>query len=139
MSEACIGGCGLRRDPLRDLRRTAGDEPLPVPRLPAQERHRARLLLDLPEPTERETERPGEALGHRWRQRQCEDRAFYPACGSPVYLTFAARPELFTIHAASLDDPRRYKPQMVTYGVRGYAWDHVGAALPKFDRMPPSG
>ena len=66
-------------------------------------------------------------------------RAFCPACGSPVYLTFAARPELFTIHAASLDDPHRYKPQMVIYGVRGYAWDHVGAALPKFDRMLPSG
>ena len=32
-------------------------------------------------------------------------RAFCPTCGSPVYLTFAAMPELFTIHAASLDDP----------------------------------
>ena len=64
-------------------------------------------------------------------------RAFCPTCGSPVYLTFAAMPDLFTVHAASLDDPDRYKPQIVTYAVRGHAWDHVDPALPKFDKMPP--
>ena len=64
--------------------------------------------------------------------------AFCPICGSPVYLTFAAMPDLFTVHAASLDNPGRYKPQMVFYGVRGHAWDHVDRALPKFDRMPPA-
>jgi len=26
---------------------------------------------------------------------------------------------------------------MVMYGVRGYAWDHIDPALPKFDKMPP--
>jgi hypothetical protein len=26
---------------------------------------------------------------------------------------------------------------MVTYGVRGYAWDRLNPALPKFDKMPP--
>ena len=64
-------------------------------------------------------------------------RAFCPVCGSPVYLTFAAMPDLFTVHAASLDDPRRYRPQMVLYGVRGHAWDRIDPALPKFDRRPP--
>ena len=64
-------------------------------------------------------------------------RGFCPACGSPVYLTFAGAPELFTIHAASLDDPGRYKPQMVTYAVRGHSWDRVDPALPKFEKMPP--
>ncbi len=34
-------------------------------------------------------------------------RAFCPSCGSPVYLTFTAMPDLFTVHAASLDDPGR--------------------------------
>jgi hypothetical protein len=29
------------------------------------------------------------------------------------------------------------KPQMVTYGVRDYAWDHLDPALPKFGKMPP--
>ncbi|QNQ10273.1 GFA family protein [Sphingomonas alpina] len=64
-------------------------------------------------------------------------RSFCPTCGSPVYLTFSAMPDLFTIHAASLDDPGRYTPQMVTYAVRGHAWDQLDPALPKFDTMPP--
>ncbi len=64
-------------------------------------------------------------------------RGFCPACGSPVYLTFSAMPDLFTIHAASLDDPGRYEPQMVTYTVRGHAWDRLDPAVPKFERMPP--
>ena len=63
-------------------------------------------------------------------------RAFCPTCGSPVYMTFAATPDVFTVHAASLDDPRRYRPQVVTYGVRGQPWDLVDPALPKFDQMP---
>ena len=63
-------------------------------------------------------------------------RAFCPACGSPVYLTFAAMPELFTVHAASLDEPGRYTPQMVTYRVRGEAWDRIDPGLPAFDKMP---
>jgi len=64
-------------------------------------------------------------------------RSFCPACGSPVYLQFKPRPELFTVHAASLDDPRRYKPQAVTYVIRGHAWDHLDPVLPKFEKMPP--
>ena len=64
-------------------------------------------------------------------------RAFCPTCGSPVYLTTPATPDLLTVHAASLDDPIRYKPQAVTYTARGYAWDQVDPALPKFDKMPP--
>ncbi|MGR4867626.1 GFA family protein [Variovorax sp. LARHSF232] len=64
-------------------------------------------------------------------------RGFCPVCGSPVYLTFAAMPEVFTVHAASLDDPGRYQPTMLTYTVRGHAWDPVDPALQSFDRMPP--
>lgn len=63
-------------------------------------------------------------------------RSFCPACGSPVYLTFSAMPELFSVRAASLDDPSRYRPQVVTYAERGYSWDYLDPALPKFDRMP---
>jgi hypothetical protein len=52
-------------------------------------------------------------------------------------MTFAAMPDIFTIRAASLDDTSRYKPQLVSYNSRGYAWDHLDPALPKFDKMPP--
>ena len=31
--------------------------------------------------------------------------AFCPTCGTPVYLTFVAMPELIAVHATSLDDP----------------------------------
>jgi hypothetical protein len=62
--------------------------------------------------------------------------AFCPACGSPVYLTFAAMPNLFTVHASSLDEPNRFKPQVVTYKARGLDWDCIDPALAKFDRMP---
>ena len=64
-------------------------------------------------------------------------RGFCPACGSPVYITFAAMPDFFTVHAASLDDPARYKPQIVTYRARGHAWDRVDPTLPAFEGMPP--
>jgi hypothetical protein len=64
-------------------------------------------------------------------------RGFCPTCGSPVYLTSAAMPDLFSIHAASLDDPSRYKPQAVLYRSSGYAWDCVDPTLTMFDKMPP--
>jgi hypothetical protein len=66
-----------------------------------------------------------------------KSRAFCSTCGSPVYVTWAASPALFTVHAASLDDPSRYQPQAVTYRVRGHAWDRVDPALQQFDEMPP--
>jgi len=66
-----------------------------------------------------------------------KNHVFCSTCGSPVYLTFSAMPELFTIHAASLDEPHRYRPQVVTYAARGHAWDHVDPAIPKFEKMPP--
>jgi hypothetical protein len=65
-------------------------------------------------------------------------RGFCPTCGSPVHLTFAAMPELFTVHAASLDDSSRHKPQMVTYHMRGHAWDRLDPSVPTFDKMPPA-
>ncbi len=63
-------------------------------------------------------------------------RGFCPRCGSPVYLRFSAAPHIFTVHAASLDDPSRYKPQAVTYRLRALAWDHVDPALPAFEKTP---
>jgi hypothetical protein len=62
---------------------------------------------------------------------------FCPTCGTPVYVTFAGMPDFVAVHATSLDDPSRHKPQAVTYTVRGYAWDHLDPALQKFDKMPP--
>jgi hypothetical protein len=62
--------------------------------------------------------------------------AFCPICGTPVYLTFAAMPEPIALHAGSLDDPAQFNPQVITYGVRGPAWDTMDSSLKKFERMP---
>ncbi|WP_196257682.1 GFA family protein [Pelagibacterium limicola] len=61
---------------------------------------------------------------------------FCPICGTPVYLTFAAMPDLTAIHATSLDDPRMFEPQAVTYAFRGHPWDVLDGAIPKFEKMP---
>lgn len=63
--------------------------------------------------------------------------AFCGACGSPVYLTFPAMPDIFIVHAASLDDPSSYKPQFVTYAASSHSWDAVDPALTRFEKMPP--
>ena len=63
--------------------------------------------------------------------------AFCPICGTPVYLTFAAAPEAIAIHAASLDDPGLFAPEVVTYASRGHAWDLMDPNLPSFEKMPP--
>ncbi len=64
-------------------------------------------------------------------------RAFCPTCGTPVYMTIAAAPDIFIIHAASLDDPSRFKPQKVMFSSSGHAWDYIDPALPTFEKMPP--
>ena len=64
--------------------------------------------------------------------------AFCPTCGTPVYLTSVAMPDLIAVHAASLDDPGQFNPQVVTYGSCGHAWDRMDSSLQIFERMPPS-
>ena len=62
--------------------------------------------------------------------------AFCPTCGTPVHLTFTAAPDFIAVPAGGLDDPGRFTPQAVTYGVRGHAWDRLDPTLPKYERMP---
>ncbi len=61
---------------------------------------------------------------------------FWPNCATPVYLSFVAMPELFTVTAASLDDPGLFVPQALTYAIRAQSWDRIDPALPAFERMP---
>lgn len=62
--------------------------------------------------------------------------AFCPICGTPVYLTFAAMPALFTIAATSLDTPARFQPDAVTYNARALNWDRIDPHLKTFEKMP---
>jgi len=64
--------------------------------------------------------------------------AFCPRCGSPLFLTFPEMAQIFVVRAGSLDDPARYKPQLVMWTAAGQAWDHPAPDLARFDKMPPS-
>ncbi len=64
-------------------------------------------------------------------------RAFCPTCGSPVYMTFPAMTDVFVVRAGSLDEPGRYRADIVTWTASAPAWDLVDPAIPKFERMPP--
>ncbi|MEP3437068.1 MAG: GFA family protein [Hoeflea sp.] len=63
--------------------------------------------------------------------------AFCPTCGTPVYLTFVAMPDLIAVAATSLDDPDQFDPQAVTYAIGAHAWDVIDPLLQRYDRMPP--
>jgi hypothetical protein len=62
--------------------------------------------------------------------------SFCPVCGTSVYLRFAAMPDLIAVHAASLDEPGRFEPRVLTYKVRGLAWDLIDPKLTAFEKMP---
>jgi hypothetical protein len=62
-------------------------------------------------------------------------QAFCPTCGTPLFQTYTAMPELITITATSLDDPSQFKPQALTYSIGGHAWDPIDPSLQTFERM----
>lgn len=64
-----------------------------------------------------------------------KSHAFCPVCGTPVYLTFAAMPDLIAVHPGSLDDPELFAPTVVTYAMRALRWDAMDENLTRFDRM----
>ncbi|WP_217701956.1 GFA family protein [Phaeobacter sp. HF9A] len=66
-------------------------------------------------------------------------RGFCPNCGSALYSTNAAMPEMVFPRASSLDDPERVSPQMVVYSSRAPSWDHMDPALPSFAEAPEGG
>lgn len=65
-----------------------------------------------------------------------KSQAFCATCGAPVYLTFSAMPDVVAVHAGSLDEPERFKPQAGTYAARGLDWDRIDPSLPAFPTMP---
>ena len=65
-------------------------------------------------------------------------RAFCPECGTPVYLTFPAMPDLFVVRAGSLDDPGIYRPQVSLWHATAQPWDHLDPTVPTVPTMPPA-
>ena len=63
--------------------------------------------------------------------------AFCAACGSPLFITFPAMPDIIAVRAGILDEPQRHRPQFVTWHAAAHGWDHLDPALPVFATMPP--
>jgi hypothetical protein len=61
---------------------------------------------------------------------------FCPNCGTPLFTTFPAAPNVVAIYASSLDAPEHFKPSFVTYATRGLPWDPLAEGLTRFAAMP---
>ena len=66
-----------------------------------------------------------------------KSRVFCLTCGTPVYMLFPGMPDIFVVRAGTLDEPERYRPQMVFWAETAQEWDRIDPALPAFARMPP--
>jgi hypothetical protein len=66
-------------------------------------------------------------------------RGFCGTCGSPIYSTNAAMPDVVFPRASVLDDPDTVQPQMIVFASRAPSWDHMSPALPAFATMPDGG
>jgi len=62
---------------------------------------------------------------------------FCSECGSQIVSFSTGFPDAIGIFAGSLDEPARFKPELVVYASRGLPWDKVDPALPTFPVMPP--
>jgi hypothetical protein len=63
-------------------------------------------------------------------------RMFCSQCGSPVFLTNSARPNIVVLYAASVDDPSWVRPSRDIYTESAQPWDYMNPALAKFPKMP---
>jgi hypothetical protein len=61
-------------------------------------------------------------------------RAFCADCGSPLYASTSARPELVVIRAGSLDDPSWFRPGAVVFADSAQAWDPLEPGVPALPR-----
>ena len=50
-------------------------------------------------------------------------------CGNPILKKTSGFPQYIFFHAATLDDPDAFEPQMVVYSEFGRSWDHVNPGL----------
>ena len=65
-------------------------------------------------------------------------RAFCGRCGSALYSTSSASPDVVFLRASSLDDPDQFVPGMIVYASRAPSWARLDPKLPTFSEMPPA-
>lgn len=62
-------------------------------------------------------------------------RAFCPTCGSALYATTSARPDVMAIRAGSLDDPSWFHPAADVWTASAQPWDVMDRGVPKFPKQ----
>ncbi len=55
--------------------------------------------------------------------------AFCGTCGNPIYKTTSMMPEMLFFHAATLNDPNIFEPQMVVCSESAQPWDHINPSI----------
>ena len=55
----------------------------------------------------------------------------------PIYNKPDEKPEFIGIHVGSLDDATAFRPAVVLYGSRGYAWIFCDPDVPKLPEWHP--
>jgi len=65
-------------------------------------------------------------------------RAFCTACGSPVFTSSTARPELCGIRVSILDDRNLISPEVVIWTDSAPDWAVFDENLPHFPKAPPA-
>jgi hypothetical protein len=51
------------------------------------------------------------------------ERGFCPTCGSQITIKLERMPDILGLHAASLDEPSRFKPAMDLFTASAQPWD----------------
>ena len=59
--------------------------------------------------------------------------SFCAECGSPIYKTSSGFADFLFIHAGSMDDPSKYRPQQVVWTRSKQLWDQFDPTLPAMD------
>ena len=59
-------------------------------------------------------------------------RGFCDRCGSPLFASSSARPDVMAIRAGSLDDPQWFRPQREYWTGSAQPWDILSPGITKF-------
>lgn len=59
-------------------------------------------------------------------------RAFCPVCGTPLFASSSARPDMVGLRAASLDDASWFRPSADVWVGSAQPWDVMDPEVPKF-------
>ena len=102
-----------------------------MPRLPEGLRRRAQFSVSFSSPGAETIGRGPREIARSSDRGATKHKGFCPACGVSIYNRPDKFPDLIGIYAGSLDDATSFKPAIIFYTARGYAWDFLDPDVPK--------